>query len=360
MRWKNNLVYALGCAALLIASNANAKLRLNPFHKKSRDTETSTVAPDAAAPIVSNPAPSGPPDALAQYDEVTYASAGAGYGVSIGNARLPVPSFVELTNLNSGKTILAVVSASIAPGRELATLSPQAMALLGSDISQSLPVRVRRINPSEQEKAALLGGQKVGDRLDTPAILLTALRRKLAGTQGQSTGASTRQSVVYSAPNAIKPAKPVSVSHTPAPQPLLRRAPPTASPAALPQAAPVGGRFIVEEAGKPPRVLAARPANAHPTHNKTPITAATESPADEPVAPASPLRQTDGIYIQVASVSSAAHAEDAARKLGRGASVAQVGAHWHIIMGPYASEAQARAQFGALAAKGYRGVRVTR
>lgn len=300
MRLKNKVLLAGASAALLFTVSAAAKLHLNPFHHKHHAVEDNALpAEPAAGPVIaSEPAPV--PDTTSQYDEVGYATAGDGDGVSASHARLPAASFVEVTNLDTGRTILAVVRTNTVRGSALVGLSPQALGLLGSDGPTPLPVRVRRVNPPEQEKAALLGGQKAGDRLDTPAMLLGPLKRKLAGMQGQP-------AVIAQTPVTVVP--PVIV-----PQMPHRTAPKWSKP--------------------------------------VPVKEDTPAPAAQPTVQSS-------YYLQIVSLSSEANANAAARKLGNGASVVQAGHYWRVRMGPFASAAAARTKLGGLAAKGYGGVKIT-
>ena len=90
---------------------------------------------------------------------------------------LPSGSFVEVTALDTGRTIAAMV---VGPyrGRGIVGLSPDAAQALG--IAEGATVRVRSVTPSPQDQAALRRGEAAGTRLDAPPALLTALRRKLS------------------------------------------------------------------------------------------------------------------------------------------------------------------------------------
>ncbi len=348
MRLKNKALLLGALATLAGATPVSAKLHLNPFHHKrnAADIETAAPAPQSM-PEANQPSPA-TPDALSQYDDVGYATAGGGDGVSIAHARLPLQSFVEVTNLDTGRTILAVVRTNEVGVRALVTLSTQALSLLGGDTAAGIPVRVRRVNPPDQEKAALLAGQKAGDRLDTPAMLLAPLKRKLAGAQ-----------VTVTATPALRPAPSIAPLPVPKPRAVARPAKPATlptTPPSAPAATPEpSGRFIVEEAGQPARSAApSAPRMSAPKWSK-PVPVA-EAPS---AAPAPAPAATSGYYLQIVSLSSAANAEAAARKLGAGASVVQAGQFWRVRMGPFASEAAARAKLGGLSAKGYGGVKIT-
>ena len=313
-------------------------IHLNPFHHKHKDAPAEDTPPpptDAPAPL--QQAPAAPADALTLYDDVGYAALGISGGVSLAHATLPQSSFVEITNLDTGKTILAVVSAPMAAGRTLARLSPQAMALLGGAEGGRIPVRIRRVNPPEQEQSALLAGRPASDRLDTPPVLLNALKRKLAGVQGKSGTATGDDDMA---------------TNTPPPTTKMTKMTPHTKPAAThaPTAISNDGRFIVED-------------GQAPSHHTAPAPHRTVAPqpqfdSSQDAAPDAPARAA-ALYIQIAAFSSESSAKAMAARLGKGASVQQAGQYWRVRMGPYPNEEKAQAALGPLAAKGYRDARLT-
>lgn len=117
-----------------------------------------------------------PSDAM-NYDQVGRAAPDdAGAGITISHRTLPLPSYVEITSLATGRTILARVERrGPMEGAAFIGLSREARELLGEGDT----VRVRRVNPPERERALLRSGQAAGVRMDTPASLLSVLRRKL-------------------------------------------------------------------------------------------------------------------------------------------------------------------------------------
>lgn len=122
-----------------------------------------------------------PADRL-NYDAVGYASAGSegGESVSAAHKTLPLPSYAEVTALDSGKTVLVRLERrGPMTNDQLIELSPGAAAQLGLAGMEKAPVRVRRVNPPEPERALLRSGQRAPDRMDTPKPLLAALLRKL-------------------------------------------------------------------------------------------------------------------------------------------------------------------------------------
>jgi rare lipoprotein A len=151
-----------------------------------------TSGPGADYPVVLGPSFTidgvtyTPVDRL-NYDEVGYAAAGAegGDGVSLAHRTLPLPSYVEVTSLDTGGTIL-VRAERRGPmsGSALVELSPGAAAQLGIDPAVQVPVLVRRVNPPEIERAALRRGEPAPERMATPKSLLGVLLRKLDRNEG--------------------------------------------------------------------------------------------------------------------------------------------------------------------------------
>jgi rare lipoprotein A len=97
---------------------------------------------------------------------------------------LPAGTIVEVTNLDSGRTILVLVTGAMGQGADhLIDLSPGATRQLGATGSTT-PVRVRRVTASPQDERALQSGQAANERNDTPPVLLTALRKALPAGGG--------------------------------------------------------------------------------------------------------------------------------------------------------------------------------
>ncbi len=298
------------------------------------------------------------PPAVAQYDAVGYVTViGAEYtggptasgepfnpnGYSAGHNQLPVNSYVEVTHLTSGRTVLLRINDRVPEGnRGLVSISPAAAAILQIDGSSPVPIRVRRVNPPNDEKVALAQGQKAADRMNTPEPLLAALRKKLGTNPTQSAAAEPTPQ-----PRQVPVAQPVKVAaqpapkwrrpganYEPAPAPVARpqQRGPTQTPPVQQQSAAFepGSEYIIED-GSAPR-------------------------------PAAPSRwQSTGsgrYFVQLAAFNDRSRAYNLAHRMG--AAVATNGALYRVRTGPYGSESAARASLGALAAKGYRGARVTR
>lgn len=342
MRLKNSFIFAGLLAVALGQQPVSAALHLNPFHHKNKAIPADDTPPAATdAPALQEQAPAAPADALTLYDDVGYAALGISGGISLAHATLPQSSFVEITNLDTGKTILAVVSGPMAAGRTLAMLSPQAMTMLGGASGVRVPVRIRRVNPPEQEQAALLAGRSASERLDTPPVLLNALKRKLAGVQGKSGMATGDEYLAFR--SVPPPAK-------------ATKAPPHAKPVATrssvlaPVVAADDSRFIVENEQGTSRYIATAP---HRTNTIPPKPNAVAA-----VAPTGP-HGTGSFFIQIAALSSESSAKAMAARLGKGASVQEAGQYWRVRLGPYANEEKAQAALGPLAAKGYHDARPT-
>ncbi|WP_242186565.1 SPOR domain-containing protein [Sphingomonas sp. CARO-RG-8B-R24-01] len=117
---------------------------------------------------------------------------------------LPAGSFVELTALDSGRTIAAQVLGGPADEAVVA-LSPGAARQLG--VGDHAPVRVRAVTVSVADREALLAGKSVAPRLDAPPALLAALRRKLSeGPAASPPGDSPATAAARGAPSpAVRP-----------------------------------------------------------------------------------------------------------------------------------------------------------
>lgn len=141
---------------------------------------------DYADPAAGATGPSGSSrSAEARYDEVGYAGirpvsggGAADTAVVAVHRSLPANSFVEVTSLDTGKTILVLITGSMGSGADHPIdLSAGAARQLGYDRPQTIMVRVRRVTPTVADQAALNQGRPATQRPDTPPVLLNALRK---------------------------------------------------------------------------------------------------------------------------------------------------------------------------------------
>lgn len=257
-----------------------------------------------------------PADTL-NYDSVGYAEAGEGEGVSGAHRTLPLPSYIEVTSLETGRTILVrLTQRGPMTGSDLVTLSPGAWTQLGATSGVRLPVRVRRVNPPEAERALLRSGGQAPARMDTPPGLLAALKRKLGVAPGV-------------APAPVPPATAVGA----------KLPPDSVVPPVLPKAVP-----------KPPTT-------ALPAKIDAPAPKA-QNKAEPAKAPAKPEATTPakGVYIQVGAYSSRARADAAAKAAG--GTVSAAGKLWRVRVGPHKDRGQADAALAKVRAGGYADARV--
>lgn len=139
------------------------------------------------------------------YDAVGRASVAAGgSGVSAAHKTLPMPSYVEVTSLDTGRTALVRIERR-GPMRNdvLIELSPAAAGQLG--LGDAAPVRVRRVNPPEADRELLRAGREAPARMDTPKSLLGVLMRKLDGPRAASAPALPATDPPAMTPPAVTP-----------------------------------------------------------------------------------------------------------------------------------------------------------
>lgn len=288
------------------------------------DKEALASAP--AAPITNGPAADYPvvlgepftvegltytPQDKLNYDEVGYAGTGEGDGVSIAHRTLPLPSYAEVTSLETGKTILVrVTRRGPMTGAQLVELSPLAATQLGVKAART-PMRIRRVNPPEAERALLRAGAQAPARMDTPMSLVAVLRRKLE-------------------PGFVLPAAatPPAAALPDAKAPVATASPEPASPK------PVGSK-----PAKPP-VAAAPPPPAKPAT----------------VKPQPPVK--GGTFVQVGAFSTQARAAAVAAKAG--GQVSPAGKLFRVRVGPFATRGEAEAALAKAKAAGYSDARIQR
>lgn len=135
------------------------------------------------------------PAAAPEYEAVGYAS---WYGSESGNrtangeryrprwvsgahTTLPLPSYVEVTALTTGRTILVRVNdRGPFSSTRVIDLSRGAARLLGIEQAGRAAVHIRLVNPPERERARLRRGKPAGARRDASPGQLAAWRSVLA------------------------------------------------------------------------------------------------------------------------------------------------------------------------------------
>lgn len=289
-----------------------------------------------------------PADTL-NYDIVGYAALDDGAGVTLAHRTLPLPSYVEVTSLASGKTILARVERrGPMTGRELIALSPAAAAQLGEGAGAA--IRLRRVNPPEKDRTELRAGRPASDRIETPKSLVEVLRRKLPASGAASLRAETPPKPALAAA-AAAPAPKTVVAAAPAPaQPSPPKAAVTAYPLKpLTSEAPSAKPVVVARAETAPvsfRLVGQQPNARRP---------AVAGPAPKPPV-AAPAHGGDGFVIQAGAFASEANAKRAAAALG--GYVSESGKYYRVRTGPFASRGQAEAALAKVRAAGYSDARV--
>ncbi len=314
------------------------------------------------------------------FDEVGYAVADpqGGAGVTVAHRTLPMPSYIEITALDTGKTILARVERrGPMTGNGAVALSAGAQAQL--EVAEGAPIRVRRVNPIEADRAKLRMGEVAPLRMKTPKSLLTVLKRKLSNDGAVSLAAAKpsapapKSNAAPSTGNELPPVRRAANTVTPTPTPtrvVERPAPVAAAPAtrqsfdnAFAQerkavtAYPLAPLNGARSAAPARRVATAAPAPV--VVDKAPEPAnrisATPTPVQRQAAP-TPSAQRGNYVIQAAAFSSKANAERAANSIG--GFVQRSGKFYRVRTGPFVNRGQAEAALAKVRAAGYRDARV--
>lgn len=172
-----------------------------------------------AAPALAQTTPDGPPTIVdkaserpAPYDQVGYAIIGPEGAPAAAHPTLPIGSHAEVTALDTGRTVLVAITATSRPGREI-ELSPAAAQELGMTPGRPVAVRVRTAAASPTDLVGFTAGKAAIGRPDAPPVLLTALKRKLAGMPLPGPAAAAP----VAKPSPGRPATPRPTAPKPAP-----------------------------------------------------------------------------------------------------------------------------------------------
>jgi len=274
------------------------------------------------------------PAEVASYDKVGYASwygselAGRPTangepfnpnGFTAAHKTLPLPTYVEVTALDTGKTILVRINdrGPFANDR-LIDLSQAAARQLGIENQGVAGVRVRKVNPNPQERALVRSGQPATERIPTPDSLLTILRSNLQ--------------------KLPTPAAPVR---------RAAAAPPIGRPTTAPLAGTRDGRFVIENSG-----VAAAPIAQTPSRPGASFTQPSTAPAARSSA--------SGFVVQVGAFSDRARAVKLAQQIGAKVTSDANRTVWRVRYGPYASENAAQSGLDQARQRGYNNARVLR
>ncbi len=239
-------------------------------------------------------------------------------GISAAHKTLPLPSYVEVTALDTGRTILVRVNdRGPMVGDRLIDLSRGAAEQLGITDGVAA-VRVRRTNPPLAERIQLRSGRPALQRIATPDSLLAILRTKIKAMP-------VPKAVVAAAPAAAQPVAPIASG----------------------AAKPGDDRFIVQGPGT---VMPAPVAKTAPAATK-PASVVKPAPVVKPA--------TSGAYVvQVGAFSGESRANAAAKSVG--GTVTKAGTLWRVRIGPFASSADAQGALAQAKAKGFRDAVVQR
>ncbi len=281
-----------------------------------------------------------PADVL-NYDEVGYVTTGTGEGITGGHHTLPYPSYVEVTSLETGRTILVrLEQRGPMDSNHLVALSPAAMEQLGA--SNDTPVRVRRVNAPEEQRAMLRADEAAPLRMDTPMGLVEVLRRRLPAEGSASLRAETDEpqelppvvdapdEVAVVAPEPDPEAVEVAETETPVPSPTLV----------------TGSDNTVE-----PRIAEADEIDSF----EEAFAQIEEAQAPAPEANEVPVL-VDGFVVQAAALSNRDRAQSVANAIG--GRVEQSGRFFRVRTGPFATRAQAEASLANVRAAGYTEARI--
>lgn len=283
------------------------------------------------------------------YDAVGHASVGDAslVGVTGAHKTLPLPSYIEVTALDSGKTILVRLERRGPMNNEtLLELSPAAATQLGLVPGSRAPIRMRRVNPPEQERSALRQDRTVTPRMETPEALLKVLRRKLAEQSPLTPPSATPPPMPTSTPVTAPKAGTV-----PDKAKSLPGKPPVSQPAKSPE--PVATATLAAIAKPNPAPTAGPPTKPAPSPTTAPAT-----PASAPKSKGEAAPKAGSYIVQVAALSAKDRADKLAKQLG--GQVRKPGKLWLVFIGPFGDRGEAGPALEKAKAAGYSDARIQR
>lgn len=283
------------------------------------------------------------------YDEVGYLAVETGtMGYTAAHHTLAFPSYVEVTSLESGRTVLLRVERrGPMTSNALIALSPAAMAQLGGNADR--PVRVRRVNPPEEQRALLRTSNPAPLRMDTPMSLVNVLRRRLPASGSASLRTTATPQPIESielAPSTAAPAP--ALAATPAAE-VVAAAP---SPALPDQSAPALPALETVAPGAAPAPPSAALAEAFAGGEVAEVAQVAEA-TPQPAA----TQPAEGQFVvQAAAFSDPANARRAANVLG--GEISQSGGYYRVRTGPFATRGEAEASLANVRRAGYTDARI--
>lgn len=271
------------------------------------------------------------PEDKLNYDSVGFAASDriGGDAVSGSHRTLPLPSYVEVTSLESGRTILVRLERrGMMYGNSEVGLSPGAFAQLGA--TPGAPVRVRRVLPPEFERSRLRAGERAQERMATPQSLVNVLKRKLP--EGGF--------VAGSPPAELAQADAVPVPASPQPDPSYDDLPELPAASAAPK---------VASSSASPVVPALPPLDGIAPAAPTVVNAPPAAPAN--TVAVTRANDQSGFVVQAAAFSSAERARNVAGQLN--GNVSKAGRFYRVRTGPFASRGEAESSLAKVRAAGY-------
>lgn len=105
--------------------------------------------------------------------------------ITAAHTTLPLPTYVEVTALDSGRRIIVRVNdrGPFSGGARIIDLSRGAAEALGMRAQGQAAVRVRRVEPSQDDRARLRQGKPARGLSDVPEGVLRKLRAQLAASE---------------------------------------------------------------------------------------------------------------------------------------------------------------------------------